>query len=124
MTQETKVQSQKLLLNIQHHKVWIKWNNPTKRAILSTTPRCGNDWKGSLWVNLNYSRQLYFFTYFQLQKLPFFIFLCIIFNFFIKVNFLYLIFLIILFRVISLVFFFPYSNKFSYFLCAHGLTCI
>ena len=50
------------LLNTQHYKRYrskVKWVNPGKGVAPSSTPSCSSYWKGSLWVTLNYGRQLY-----------------------------------------------------------------
>ena len=56
------------LLNTQHYKVrWrVKWSNPGKGVAPSPTSWCSSYWKGSLWVTLDYGRQLYFFFHFLL----------------------------------------------------------
>ena len=38
----------------------VKWKNPGKGIAPSPKPRCSSYWKGSLWVALDYSHQLYF----------------------------------------------------------------
>ena len=48
------------LLNTQHYKAWV---NPGKGVAPSPTPWCSSSWKESLWVTLDYSRQLYLLTY-------------------------------------------------------------
>ena len=45
------------LLNTQHYKV--KWSNPGKGVAPSPTLWCSSYWKGSFWVTLDYSHQLY-----------------------------------------------------------------
>ena len=49
------------LLNTWHYKVWIKGKvgNPEKGVAPSPTSWCSSCWKGSLWVSLNYGRQLF-----------------------------------------------------------------
>ena len=44
------------LLNTQHYKVRIKESR--EGVVPSPTPWCCSYWKGSLWVTLNYGRQL------------------------------------------------------------------
>ena len=44
------------LLNTQHYKVRIKG-----KVEQSTTLQCSSNWKESLWVTLDYGRQLYFY---------------------------------------------------------------
>ena len=41
----------------------LKWSNPGKEAASSPTPWCSSYWKGSLRVALNYSHQLYLYSY-------------------------------------------------------------
>ena len=41
------------LLNTQHYKVWVKWSNPGKGVVPSSTPRCSSYRKGSLLVTLD-----------------------------------------------------------------------
>ena len=41
----------------------VKWSNPEKWIVSSSTPRCRSYWKGSLLVALDYGRQLYFTLY-------------------------------------------------------------
>ena len=36
----------------------VKWSNPGKGVVPSSISRCCSYWKGSLWVALDYSRQL------------------------------------------------------------------
>ena len=40
----------------------VKWSNPGKGVAPFPTPQCSSDWKGSLLVTLDYSRQLYFYN--------------------------------------------------------------
>ena len=50
------------LLNTQQYKVFVsrvKWSHPGKGVAPFPTPRYSSCWKGSLWVALNYGRQLY-----------------------------------------------------------------
>ena len=51
------------LLNIQHYKVWIKGKVEQSREGVapSPTPWCSSYRKGSLWVTLDYGRQLYLY---------------------------------------------------------------
>ena len=55
------------LLNTQHYKVRIKGKVEQSREGVapSPTPRCSSYRKGSLWVTLDYGRQLYFTYYDQ-----------------------------------------------------------
>ena len=46
------------LSNIRHISR-VKWSNPGKGVVPSPTPQCSSYWKGSLWVVLDYGRQLY-----------------------------------------------------------------
>ena len=76
MVRETKVQSQVesyqklkkwylmlpcLTLSIIRYGSRVKWSNPGKGVAPFPTPRCSSYWKGSVWVNLDCSYQLYFF---------------------------------------------------------------
>ena len=45
-------------LNTQHYKERIKWSNSGKRVAPSPKPWCCSYRKGSLWVTLDYNRQL------------------------------------------------------------------
>ena len=51
------------LLNTQHirYRSRVKRSNPGKGVVPSPTPRCSRYWKGSLRIDLNYGRQLYFY---------------------------------------------------------------
>ncbi len=40
----------------------VKWINPGKEVASSPTPWCSSYQKGSLWVTLDYGRQLYLLT--------------------------------------------------------------
>ena len=51
-----------LTLSIIMYVSQVKWSNPGKGVAPSPTPQCSSYWKGSLWVSLHYSRQLYFMT--------------------------------------------------------------
>ena len=51
------------LLNTQHYKVRVKWNNPGKGVPPSLTPWCSRYRRGSLRITLDYDRQLYFTIY-------------------------------------------------------------
>ena len=51
-----------LILSIITYGSRVKWSNPGKGVAPFPTPWCSSYWKGSLWVTLDYSRQLYFFT--------------------------------------------------------------
>ena len=55
-----------LILSIIRYISRVKWSNPRKGVVSSPTPWCCSYWKGSLWVTLNYSHQLYLFTYTQI----------------------------------------------------------
>ena len=59
------------LLNTQHYKVRVKWCNPGKGVALSPTPWCSSYRKGSLWITLDYGRQLnlYIITVYSCQNL-------------------------------------------------------
>ena len=46
----------------------VNWSNPGKGVVPSSTPRCSSYWRGSFWVALDYSRQLFFFTYIWCRK--------------------------------------------------------
>ena len=52
-----------LTLSIIRYVSRVKWNNPGKKVLPSPTPQCSSYWKGSLWVALDYSCQLYFTIY-------------------------------------------------------------
>ena len=41
----------------------VKWSNPGKGIVPSPTPQCISCWKGSIWVTLDYGRQLDLYTY-------------------------------------------------------------
>ena len=41
----------------------VKWSNPGKRVVPFPTLWCCSYWKGSLWVTLDYGRQLYLLIY-------------------------------------------------------------
>ena len=58
------------LLNTQHYKVWIKGKAEQSRERSSALPY--TNWKGSLWVSLNYSCQLTF-IYMCLDTLMYFL---------------------------------------------------
>ena len=53
------------LLNTQQYKVQIKGKIEQSREEVapSSTPRCSSNWKGSHLVALDYSRQLYWYTW-------------------------------------------------------------
>ena len=56
------------LIKTQHYKVRIKgkaWSNPRKGVVPSSTPWCSSYQKGSLWVTLDYGRQLYYIPLLQ-----------------------------------------------------------
>ena len=67
------------LLSTQHYKLRIKgkWSNPRNGVVPSPTPQCSSFWKVSLWVTLDYGRQLYLYIVSWLiivksdQKAPF-----------------------------------------------------
>ena len=50
-----------LTLSIIRYMLRVKWSNPGKGEAPSTTSRCCSYWKGSLWVTIDYSHQLYFY---------------------------------------------------------------
>ena len=52
-----------LTLSIIRYISRVKWSNPGKGVAPSPTPWCSSYWKGSLWVTLNYSHQIYLLTY-------------------------------------------------------------
>ena len=57
-----------LIFSIKRYVSKVNWNNPGWGGVApSSTPRCSSYWKGSLWVALDYGRQLYFTTYFILH---------------------------------------------------------
>ena len=73
MARETRVQSQVksyerlkkwylmpscLTVSIIRYRSRVKWSNPGKGVVLSPTPCCSSYWKESLWVTLDYGRQL------------------------------------------------------------------
>ena len=47
----------------------VKWSNPGNGVVPSPTPWYSSYWKGSLWVTLNYGRQLYFYLLLQIFKM-------------------------------------------------------
>ena len=49
------------LLNTQHYKVRVKWNNPVKGVAPSPTPWCSGYKKESLRVTLEYGSHLSYF---------------------------------------------------------------
>ena len=59
------------LLNTQHYKVWIKGKVEQSREGVapSPTPWCRSYRKGSLWVTLDYGRQLNYFILKWISKL-------------------------------------------------------
>ena len=53
-----------LTLSIIRYVSRVKWRNPRKGVAPFPTPWCSSYWKGKLWVDLDYSRQLtYIFLY-------------------------------------------------------------
>ena len=59
------------LLNTQHYKVRIKGKVEQSREGVAPSPThwCSSYWKGSLWVTLDYGRQLYFiYIYIYIYK--------------------------------------------------------
>ena len=48
-----------LTLSILRYESRVKWINPGKGVAPSPTPWCSSYRKRSLWVTVNYSRQLY-----------------------------------------------------------------
>ena len=65
-----------LTLSIIRYGSRVKWSNPGKGVAPSPTPWCSSYQKGSLWVTLEYGRQLYLLTYLYIS-LFFFFFLAI-----------------------------------------------
>ena len=64
VAQETWIQSQdKCYQRLLRYVSRVKWSNPRKRVALFPTPWCSSYRKGSLWVTLEYSRQLDFYIY-------------------------------------------------------------
>ena len=51
-----------LTLSIIRYGSRVKWSNPGKGVAPSPTPQCSSYRKGSLWVTLDYSYQLYLLT--------------------------------------------------------------
>ena len=49
-----------LTLSIIRYVLKLKWSNPGEGIASSSTPRCSSYWKRSLWVTLDWSRQLFF----------------------------------------------------------------
>ena len=49
-----------LMLSIIRYELRVKWSNPGKGVAPSPSPWCSSYRKGSLWVALNYGRQLYY----------------------------------------------------------------
>ena len=59
-----------LTLSIIRCRSRLKWSNTGKGVAPSPTSWCSSNWKGSLWVTLDYSRQLYLlYLYFFLVYL-------------------------------------------------------
>ena len=52
-----------LTLIIIRYRSRVKWSNPGKGLVPSTTPQCSSYWKGSLWVTLDYGQLLYIYIY-------------------------------------------------------------
>ena len=50
-----------LTLSIIRYVSMVKWSNPGKGVVPFPMPRCSSYWKGSLWVALDYRRQLLLF---------------------------------------------------------------
>ena len=48
-----------LTLSIIRYVSRVKWSNPGNGVAPFPTPQCSSYWKGSFWVPLDYSRQLY-----------------------------------------------------------------
>ena len=70
MVRETWVQSKDfkngtlcLILSNTRYVSRVKWSNQGKGVEPLPTPRCCSYWKGSLWVPLDYGRQLYLYRY-------------------------------------------------------------
>ena len=57
-----------LTLSIIRYGSRVKWRNPGKGVAPSPTPWCCSYRKGSLWVNLDYGRQLYFYLCSSTEK--------------------------------------------------------
>ena len=49
--------------SIIRYRSRVKWSNPGNGVGPSPISRCSSYWKGSLWVALNYGRQLYIYIY-------------------------------------------------------------
>ena len=56
-----------LALSIIRYGSKLKWSNPGK-VVPSPTPWCNSNWKGRLWVTLNYGRQPSFFFLYILSQ--------------------------------------------------------
>ena len=52
-----------LTLSIIRYVSRVKWSNPGKIVAPSPTSQCSSYWKRSLWVALDYSRQLYLYLW-------------------------------------------------------------
>ena len=59
-----------LTVSIIRYGSRVKWSNPRKGVVPSPTPWCSSYQKGSLWVNLNYDCQLYFYFYCKRAPTP------------------------------------------------------
>ena len=57
-----------LTLSIIRYGSRVKWSNPGKGAAPSHTPWCSSYRKESLWVALDYGRQLYIYIYIYILK--------------------------------------------------------
>ena len=57
-----------LTLSIIRYGSRVKWSNPGKGVAPSSTPWYSSYWKGSLWVALDYSHQLYLTDRWDLNK--------------------------------------------------------
>ena len=57
-----------LTLSIIRYGSVVKWNNPGKGVMPSSTPWCSSYWKGSLRVALNYNRHLYLLYLLYIHK--------------------------------------------------------
>ena len=58
-----------LTLSIIGYVSRVKWRVPGNGVVPSPTPCCSKYWKGSLWVTLDYGRQLYFWKVWKSLRL-------------------------------------------------------
>ena len=49
-----------LTLNIIRYIPRVKWNNPGKWVVPSPAHQCTSNWKGSLWITLDYNQTTYY----------------------------------------------------------------